>query len=135
MFQQAQPYQNVFTGKLAVIASYVIVLTYFTGIMIQVEYFDDESSTVGATLLTFALLLVTFAVWMSWVDVDEQVGNKHTIDSLYVELNNKQQQHKMVGGWTSVRERGALVHARCECTHLSVRVSMRQRGLIVAHWI
>ena len=126
MFQQAQPYQNVFTGKIAVIASYVIVLTYFTGIMIQVEYFDDESSTVGATLLTFALLLVAFAVWMSWVDVDDQVGNGRKIDRLYVELNNKQQQHKKVGGWTSVRERGALVHAR------SMRVPAFKRACVDA---
>ena len=75
------------------------MLTYFTGIMIQVEYFDDESSTVGATLLTFALSLVTFAVWMSWVDVDDQVGNGRKIDSLYVELIEQQAATAQKGGW------------------------------------
>ena len=77
----------------------------------------------------FALVLVTFAVRMSWVDVDEQVGNGRKLDSLYVELNNKQQQHKKVGGWSCSRERGALVHASariqaCACQWL-------QSGLIV----
>ena len=98
VFQQSQPYQNAFTGKLAVIASYVIVLTYFTGIMIQADYFDDDDPRVGGCILTFALVLLIFAVWMSMADVDDQVGNMHVIDSLYVELNSKQKDLKKVGG-------------------------------------
>ena len=105
MFQQTPPYHNAFTGKLAVVASYVIVVTYFTGIMIQADYIDDDDPTVGGCLLVFALVLITFAVRMSWADVDEQVTNGRVIDSLYVELNNKQQQHKKVDG--------RVVHATC----------------------
>ena len=50
IFQQAQPYQNAFTGNVASIASCVIVFTYFMAIMIQAHYIDDQDPVTGEGL-------------------------------------------------------------------------------------
>ena len=75
-----------------------IVLTYFTGIMIQTDYFDHDDHNVGSVVVSFALMLIIGAMALTWGDASEQVGNERRIGNLHVELNKKQMQHKKVGG-------------------------------------